>query len=153
MMKLGFIGLVLLALASNVFAAAYEQRDFNSSEQAANFQQMISVLRCPKCQNQNLADSNSPIAKDLRDQVYRLQQEGKDEQQIKEFMVARYGNFVLYEPPLDKYTYALWLTPIILLLLAFLVLWRIKRQQKSAQGALTETEQQTLQNLLQRFGD
>lgn len=145
------IVLVFLSWAAITHAAGFEQRQFDSDQQAAQFQQMISVLRCPKCQNQNLADSNSPIAKDLRDQVYRLQQEGKDEQAIKDFMVARYGNFVLYEPPLNRYTYALWLTPVILLLLAVVVLWRIKRQQKSAQGALSEEEQETLQELLQRF--
>lgn len=148
---LRLIVLVVLSWAATTHAAGFEQREFANAEQAANFQQMISVLRCPKCQNQNLADSNSPIAKDLRDQVYRLQQEGKDEQAIKDFMVARYGNFVLYEPPLNRYTYALWLSPVILLLLAFIVLWRIKRQQKSAQGALSEEERETLQELLQRF--
>lgn len=84
----------------------------NTSTERNLYREMIAELRCPKCQNQNLADSDAPIAKDLRGELVRLIKEGSDEQQIKAFMVRRYGDFVLYDPPKTALTSMLWLLPL-----------------------------------------
>jgi len=88
-------------------------------------------LRCPKCQNQNLADSNSPISVDLRRQVQRLLEEGMSNQQIKAYLTSRYSDFILYRPQVKQNTWFLWIAPIALLLLGLLILYRISQRQKS----------------------
>jgi cytochrome c-type biogenesis protein CcmH len=86
---------------------------------------LTQTLRCPKCQNQDIADSNAPIAADLRREVYQLIVQGKTDQQITDFMVARYGDFVRYKPALNKRTWILWYGPLALLILGLsVVLWR-----------------------------
>ncbi|GAA6168523.1 cytochrome c-type biogenesis protein [Sessilibacter corallicola] len=95
--------------------------EFDSAEQEARYQQLVHELRCPKCQNQNLNGSDSQIAKDLRREVYRLLKEGKSDSEIKDFMVARYGDFVLYKPRLQSNTYVLWFAPVAILLIGAVV--------------------------------
>ena len=98
------------------------------------YQHFIDELRCPKCQNQNLAGSNSPIAKDLRHQLYLLLEEGRSDQEVTNFMVNRYGDFILYRPRFNPETAILWFAPAIFLLLGVVVVTLIffsaERQRK-----------------------
>jgi cytochrome c-type biogenesis protein CcmH len=144
---------ILLSFMALPALAVIETYEFASEEQRAQYQQMIDDLRCPKCQNQNLSGSNSPIAKDLRREVHRLISEGQSDAAIKAFMVKRYGNFVLYEPPLDKNTILIWSLPAILLALAFIVVFFIKaRSAKFERRAeLTEQESQRLKEILASY--
>lgn len=89
---------------------------FNSPEEQKRSIDLAKQLRCPQCQNQNLVESNSPIAKDLRLEVYQQIKSGKSDQEVVGFMTRRFGNFVLYEPPLNAKTYVLWLLPLLLLI-------------------------------------
>lgn len=94
--------------------AAVEVYDFSSDEGYARYQTLTYELRCPKCQNQNIADSNADIAKDLRREVHRMIEEGQSDDQIVDYMVSRYGDFVRYKPPFNTSTLLLWIGPAIL---------------------------------------
>jgi len=132
-----------------------ETYQFNSDELRLRYQQFTQELRCPKCQNQNLSGSNSPIAKDLRRELHRLLQEGFSDQQINEFMVQRYGEFVLYRPRLNQQTLLLWAAPVLFLLFSVIALVRVIRHQRvtalshKVDSPLTEAEQQRINKLLE----
>jgi len=111
-------------------SAAIDTYEFQDDKTRERFQQLTEELRCPKCQNQNLADSNSPIAKDLRHEVYRMLDEGQSDNDIADFMVARYGEFVLYKPRKDLSTYLLWYGPFVLLALGLVVIVLMTRGKK-----------------------
>ncbi len=98
--------------------AAEPVRAFDSPEQAALYLELTKAHRCLKCQNQNLADSNAGLAEDLKQEIYDRVLAGKGQQEISDYLVARYGDFVLYKPPFKASTYALWLGPFILLAVA-----------------------------------
>lgn len=99
--------------------AEIELREFKSTEQEILYQQMLKELRCVVCQNQNLAESNAPIAKDLRNQLHQLiSEKNADKTAINQYMTERYGDFVLYNPPIQPNTWLLWFAPILLLGLA-----------------------------------
>ena len=102
-----------------------ELRAFGSTTMRSRYYALINELRCPKCQNQNLSDSDAPIAEDLRNELLSLLDEGYSDQEIRDFMTARYGTFVLYQPPLTRFTLALWLVPLGLLLISGLIIWRM----------------------------
>ena len=93
--------------------AAIDTWQFKDEAQEQAFREITSQLRCPKCQNNSIADSNSMIATDLRQKVYELMQEGKSKKEIVDYMVARYGNFVTYDPPLTPLTVLLWVLPVV----------------------------------------
>jgi cytochrome c-type biogenesis protein CcmH len=99
----------------------------DSAQKEVQFQQLLRELRCLVCQNQDLSDSNAGLAKDLRWQVYQLVKEGKSTSQVREYLTARYGDFILFKPPLKAATYLLWFGPLLFLCLGFLVFWRIGR--------------------------
>lgn len=106
-------------------------------------------LRCPQCQNQNLVESNSPIAYDLRLEVYRMIDEGKSNEQIIQRMTARFGDFVLYQPPFQWTTALLWLAPLLLLVFGLvLMFYQIRYKQTKINTALTPKQQQALNQLL-----
>jgi cytochrome c-type biogenesis protein CcmH len=109
-------------------------------------------LRCPKCQNQNIAGSNAPIAADLRKQLYQQLQAGRSDAEIIDYMVQRYGEFVLYRPRLDKVTLVLWLAPLILLALAGWILYSTLRRNRATSQvvSLSDEEQRRLDELLRR---
>ena len=92
-----------------------EAYPFASEVQESLFYSLLNELRCPKCQSSNLAGSNSPISNDLKREVYELVVEGKSSKQIKDHLVDRYGNFIIYNPPIEPATYALWFGPFILI--------------------------------------
>lgn len=106
-------GMVMLALViSGSARATTDVMPFKDEAQEQQFRQLTEQLRCPKCQNNSIADSNAMIATDMRRRVYDLMQEGKSRQEIIDYMVARYGNFVTYDPPLTPLTVLLWVLPL-----------------------------------------
>ncbi len=142
-----------ISLSMSTTTAAFEAREFDTESQRQRYNVLIDELRCPKCQNQNLAGSNSQIAEDLRRELHRLLTEGNSDREIKDFMVARYGDFVLYKPPLKASTIALWALPVILLLMGAIGLVMIIRQRARTNTnviteALSANEQQQLDQLL-----
>jgi cytochrome c-type biogenesis protein CcmH len=108
-----FATLIFLLLAFQV--SAQEPLVFSSQEEEKRYNELTLELRCAVCQNQNLADSDAPLAQDLRQEIYDMMQAGRSDDQIKSFMVERYGDFVLYRPPMQGNTLALWLIPGVLL--------------------------------------
>lgn len=93
-------------------------------KQEAQFEHLLKNLRCLVCQNQDLADSNAGLAKDLRLQVYNLVNDGKSDTEINDYLSARYGDFVLFKPPVKALTYLLWFGPLFFLLLGVVIFWR-----------------------------
>jgi cytochrome c-type biogenesis protein CcmH len=144
--------LPILMLVLAAFAhAAIDPYEFDNDAQRDRYRQFIEDMRCPKCQNQNLAGSDAPIAKDLRHELHRLLIEGKSDKEIVHYMVSRYGEFVLYKPPFDKKTAILWLAPLGFLAVgAFVLVVVIRRRGSNAAAAdtLTAAEQQQLAALL-----
>ncbi|AOS97619.1 Cytochrome c-type biogenesis protein CcmH precursor [Microbulbifer aggregans] len=147
----------LFALCLAVSAgAAVDAEPLSSPELEARYKVLIEEMRCPKCQNQNLAGSDSPVANDLRREIRRLLEEGFSDAEITEYMVARYGDFVLYRPPLQRNTVALWLAPGVFAALGLLALVVIVVRSRSGRGAaqeeanpgLTDDERRRLQQLL-----
>ncbi len=115
---------LLASLLSTVSLAAIAVYEFDTKEQEVLFQQLTKELRCPKCQNQNIADSNAPLAQDLRQKAYELVKQGKDRDQVVDYMAARFGNFVTYDPPMTPATIFLWLGPLLFVLGGLIVLWQ-----------------------------
>lgn len=123
---------LLLAICAQMAVAAIDVYDFSSEELRLRYQELIQELRCPKCQNQSLAGSDSPISADLRREIHRMLEDGLSDAQIKQFLVDRYGQFVLYEPPMSGNTLLVWVLPMgmagIGLITIGLVLFRARRQ-------------------------
>jgi len=146
-----FALLVLFILAcQSVQASPVETFEFNDEVTKIRFQALSKELRCPKCQNQNLADSNSPIAADLRRELYELLQEGRADSEVVDFMVERYGEFVLYRPRVSSITYILWFGPALLILIGIIVVIVILRKKPVSKVnlALNTKQQAKLQQLL-----
>ncbi len=151
-----FFVLLLLALPAGAVIETYH---FASPELEQRFRDLSTELRCPKCQNQNIADSNAPIARDLRVQLHRQLEAGDSDEEIKTFMAARYGDFVLYRPRFSAATALLWLAPAILLVLALVAVGRIVASQRASVSGreathveFSEEEQRQLAELLDERG-
>lgn len=133
--------------------AAIDTLEFDDDSQRQRYYDLASVLRCPKCQNQNIAESSSPIAHDLRGEIHRMLGEGQSDEQIIDFMVSRYGDFVLYDPPLSSRTVLLWFGPAALLLVGGVSVTAIvatrRRSRPAAGNALSDAERHRLAGLLQ----
>ena len=126
-----------------------ESFKFNSEAEKQHFKDLIEELRCLVCQNQSLADSDAELAHDLRAEVYDMIQAGKTDPEIVEFLVARYGDFVLYNPPVKPSTYLLWFGPFVLLIVAVVLLLRsIRRQQNTSSNEISTEERARLDALL-----
>ena len=115
---------------------------YRSAAEETRFQALTTELRCVQCQNQSLADSNAQIAHDLRREVLELMQQGRSDQQIKQFLVARYGEFVLYRPRLERRTWLLWFGPLALLLVGALLVWRKVCRHRDAPVPFAGDEQE-----------
>jgi cytochrome c-type biogenesis protein CcmH len=113
------LGLLLLPALS--VAQAIQPLPFRNHAEEVRFQHLSAELRCPMCQNETLADSNAPIAHDLRRQVFEMMQAGKSDDDIKAFLVDRYSQFVLYKPPVEPSTWLLWFGPLVLLAIGGIV--------------------------------
>jgi len=141
--------LSLLLLWSASALAGVEVHTFEKPEQEQQYNRLIAELRCLVCQNQNLADSNAELAQDLRQEVYEMIQNGATDQEIVSFMVARYGDFVLYRPPFKATTAFLWIGPFIILIAGFVILLIfIRKRRQSVAVELDETDQARARQLL-----
>ncbi len=148
MMARWLTGLFALCISFGALAAI-DTYQFKDEAQEQQFRQLTEQLRCPKCQNNSIADSNAMIASDMRQKVYELQQQGQSKQQIIDYMVARYGHFVTYEPPLTPSTLVLWLLPALFVIGGVLVIVkRARKRDRQANTELNEQEQQRLKALL-----
>ncbi|MBH1444713.1 cytochrome c-type biogenesis protein CcmH [Stenotrophomonas maltophilia] len=127
--------LALLLLMLPLAALAQQPLQFRDDAEERRFHDLAAQLRCVQCQNQSLADSNAQIAQDLRREVLQLMQQGHDDAQIKQFLVARYGEFVLYQPPLQPGTWLLWGGPLLVLGAGALVVLGIVRRRGRTVGA------------------
>lgn len=141
--------LILLLAALSLPVTATEIRDFADPSRQAAYENLIKDLRCLVCQNQSLADSDADLAKDLRTEVYNIIQSGKNEDEAVKFLTDRYGDFVLYRPPVKPITYLLWLGPFAALLGGGLFLWRQARRRSVADDddELSAEERQRLERL------
>lgn len=143
--------LLLTLLATRAFAASpIEDVTFADAEQQARYHELITILRCPKCLNANLAGSDAQIAADMRAKIREQLAEGLSDEEIKDFWVARYGEFVLYRPRLSTATAALWFGPFVLLIAGFLILRRMIATSRNAavEASLSTEETLKLQTLL-----
>ena len=140
-------------LFSSVAFSAIDALNFTSPQQESDYHQLTQSLRCPQCQNNNIADSNATIAVDMRGKVFELLQEGKSKNDVVDYMVARYGNFVTYDPPMTASTLVLWIAPLLLVLLGVVFLLRRKPKTQSAvksQDVLTDEDNTRLAELLNK---
>lgn len=145
---------LLLLSAFSAQAENFDLYEFESAEQEARFDALIAELRCPKCQNNNLADSNAPIAKDLRERTYELVREGRSDDEIIGHLKDRYGEFITYRPPLNAVTLLLWFGPLLLLLgVAAVVVVRLRRRAADAPVAATPPPARQIEDILRRFAD
>ncbi|MFB2781522.1 heme lyase NrfEFG subunit NrfF [Shewanella mangrovisoli] len=144
---------LLLSMATAAMATPVDTYEFKSPENQKRGLSLAHELRCPQCQNQNLIDSNSPVARDLRLEVYKMVDEGKGDDEIIEFMTSRYGEFVLYKPKMETKTYILWLGPVGLLLLGLIIGFIFIRKQRiggSTEAEISAEDQKALDALLKR---
>ena len=156
-MKQIYYSIFLIFILPTIALGAIDTYQFEGEGQQDRFRALTNELRCPKCQNQNIADSNSEIAKDLRGEIHRLLSEGESNEQIVDFMVTRYGDFVLYKPPVKTMTYPLWFGPFVLVFLGGVIVFWIGRRSKEPERdlsndgpqSLSDTEKQRLERLLQ----
>jgi cytochrome c-type biogenesis protein CcmH len=151
-MKTIFILVLLLATFTGsmmVNAAPIETFKFDSPEKEKVFHKLSEELRCLVCQNQNIAESNADLAKDLRLEIYTMLSQGKTEDEIVDFMVQRYGDYVLYRPPFKPLTWLLWLGPAIVFVFGLIFVVRfMKAQSSEAQpAALNNEEIERINNL------
>ncbi|NMV42653.1 cytochrome c-type biogenesis protein CcmH, partial [Vibrio parahaemolyticus] len=116
--------------------AAIEVYEFDNLEQEQQFKELSHTLRCPKCQNNTISDSNAELAQDLRHKVYEMTKEGKSKDEIVDYMIARYGNFVTYNPPFTVATAILWLGPLAVVLGGFgLIVLRSRKSKVKAKAS------------------
>lgn len=143
--------LLLAGLLAAPLAGAYtlEEFQFDDPEQTEEFRDLIDELRCLVCQNESLAGSQAELAQDLREEVYRMMRAGQSRDEVVEFLVARYGDFVLYDPPLKRSTYPLWFGPLLLAGIGGFVLLRaLQKKRQTVEKDLSKEEKKRLQGLL-----
>lgn len=145
----------LLLAAALIFGAAgaqaytLEEFQFDSPAQEAEFRDLIGKLRCLVCQNESLAGSQAELAQDLRNEVYRMMRAGQSKDEILTFLVDRYGDFVLYDPPLKPSTYVLWFGPfIIIAIAAFFMLRAVLSRKPAPEDEISPEERARLQAML-----
>ncbi|MGB0360378.1 MAG: cytochrome c-type biogenesis protein, partial [Endozoicomonas sp.] len=153
-----FVFSILLFLGSA--HGTIDSYEFDTGEQEKQFFELNNMLRCPKCQNQTIGDSNAPIAHDLRREVHRMVVDGADNDTIINFMLVRYGDFVLYKPRWTRVNLILWIGPMLLLIIGFFIVFMVVRKHKvSVEGeqqtvyeeGLTVEQEQELEKRLKQF--
>ena len=141
---------IFILLAASGSIAATEPVRFEDPAKTRLYEYLLEEIRCLVCQNQSLADSNAELAQDLRSEIVAMIRAGKNEKDIKAFLVERYGDFVLYRPPLQENTWLLWVGPFVFLLAGIIVvIIMVKRQSgtKAATVELTAEQQQAVKQL------
>ncbi len=154
------MAMVLLVAGLSMSAwANIDTYQFDNPRQEAQYRALIEEFRCPKCQNQNLAGSDAPIAQDLKQKTYDMVKDGRSDAEIRQYMNERYGDFISYKPPVRPSTWILWFFPPVLLVFVMLA-WFIRNRNSSKRAAvianpveegyapLSDAEQQRLQDLL-----
>lgn len=154
------MAMVLLVVGLSMSAwANIDTYQFDNPRQEAQYRALIEEFRCPKCQNQNLAGSDAPIAQDLKQKTYDMVKDGRSDAEIRQYMNERYGDFISYKPPVRPSTWILWFFPPVLLVFVMLA-WFIRNRNSSKRAAvianpieegyapLSAAEQQRLQDLL-----
>ncbi len=154
-MKTRLVALMTSLLIAFSVHAAIDVFDFETSEQEKQFHELSNTLRCPKCQNNSIADSNAALAQDLRQKVYEMTKQGKSKDEIVDYMIARYGNFVTYNPPLTASTAILWIAPFSVLIVGFIVIVVRTKRKKTASftNDWDEGKEQRLKALLEEEKD
>jgi len=144
-----YLFVVLLVLSFTVQAGSIEAYTFDNKEQEKTYQSLIEDLRCLVCQNQNIAESNAELAKDMRRKTHEMITQGKSEKEISDFMVTRYGDFVLYRPPFEPMTWLLWFGPLIIFLIGLIFVVRFMKSQNTSTQAesLSEEDVERIKNL------
>ena len=140
--------LILLAILWAGPILAIDPQSFDSEEQEQRYKALIQELRCLVCQNQNIADSNAGLAKDLRDIVLEKIKAGLSDEQIKTFLLERYGDFVLYNPPMKSSTWALWFGPGVLLIIGGVFLVVALKRRTAGANPMPDPEQEELDRRL-----
>lgn len=152
------MGLLVAGLSMSAWANI-DTYQFDNPRQEAQYRALIEEFRCPKCQNQNLAGSDAPIAQDLKQKTYDMVKDGRSDTEIRQYMNERYGDFISYKPPVRPSTWILWFFPPVLLVFVMLA-WFIRNRNSSKRAAvfanpieegyapLSAAEQQRLQDLL-----
>ena len=142
---------LLIPLASLHANAVIETYEFSTPELEVRYKALSQELRCPKCQNQNIADSNAPISRDLRAIVHEQLEAGASDEEIILYLVDRYGEFVRYRPGVDNNTFWLWSAPLILLLMALTVVWLQIRGDRKA--STVESNEARARELREKYGE
>lgn len=141
---------IALSLGSKS-SAADADLTFQNAAQEAQYRTLIDEFRCPKCQNANLSGSDAPIAQDLKHKTYELVKQGQSNEQIRHYMIARYGDFISYKPPMRRSTWVLWFLPPMILLGAFIIgLLRMRERRSLTMIPLSAEETWRLNQLLNR---
>ncbi|MCC5857771.1 MAG: cytochrome c-type biogenesis protein CcmH [Ectothiorhodospiraceae bacterium] len=146
-------GLALALALGSAHGAAIEPVDFDSEAQHTRYRALLHELRCTVCQNESLAESNAELARDLRREVERMVRDDRSRDEILDFMVTRYGSFVLYKPPVNALTWALWGGPFVFALLGLFAWYRITRRASSTGGDFTATDRARAERLLDQGDD
>lgn len=152
--------LFFIFASSVALSAPVELHKFDSPKQEADYRALIQELRCPQCQNNNIADSNATISTDMRAKTLELLKEGKSKDEVVEYMIERYGNFVTYNPPMTPATLILWVLPLILIALGLGFVLRRKKAKLQAVNSsqnfakpikhLNQDEQERLNQILNK---
>lgn len=144
------IMLILALMLCCANALATEERfQLNTTEQKRWFIELGEELRCPKCQNQNIADSNATVSIDMKRKVHELLLEGKSKAEVIDYMKVRYGDFVHYQPPVNSATIVLWLMPVLMLMIGLLIIWS---KGKAKKASLSQRDIEQADDLLGRNG-
>ncbi|MGB5734203.1 MAG: cytochrome c-type biogenesis protein [Thiohalocapsa sp.] len=149
-----FLFSILLLTGPAAGAFTLEEFTFDSPQQQAEFRELISKLRCLVCQNESLAGSQAELAQDLRNEVYKMTRAGQSQEEILDFLVSRYGDFVLYDPPLKPSTYVLWFGPFVLIGIGAVFMVRALLRKKATRDTdVSDDDRQRLQDLLAERGE
>ncbi|RCV90014.1 cytochrome c-type biogenesis protein [Billgrantia montanilacus] len=149
--RLTLASLVLLLVAGLVQAAAIEMREFDDPVMEQRYRSLTASLRCPTCENQAINDSDAPVSRDMRDRVYFMLQDGRADMEIRDHLVERFGNYVLYNPRLEGRTYLLWGLPAALVVLGGILVVLVVRARRNASArALSDEERARLDALINR---
>ncbi|MGO2132730.1 MAG: cytochrome c-type biogenesis protein [Halomonas sp.] len=148
---LALLSLIVVLAVVTAQAESIEIRHFDNPVTEQRYQSLTASLRCPKCQNQAIDDSDSPIAGDMRDRVYLLLQDGRSDREVLDYMVERFGDYVLYNPRLEGRTMLLWGMPALLVVVGGLfVILLVRSRRKASVRALSDEERARLDALTNR---
>ena len=149
----------LLFVAVIARSSSIDVFEFTSDENRQSYKELTRELRCPKCQNQDIADSNAPIAKDMRVQVHRLVEDGKTSEQVVDYMIERFGDFVTYKPKVSSETYLLWYGPWVFIGLGGLVILLLSRRKTKPKESMqtnknaASSSNSSVEELLKKYSD